>query len=109
MGCVGPVELWLQHKLAHPQGVGFQCTLKVAAGSQDGKQLHGPYPKDAFDFLVVTAAHEGNAHFWRIPWAALEDHGCLEAMNITVHLPEGVGRRAMSNNTSLWTREYYLL
>ena len=109
VGCVGPVDARLQHKLAKPSGVGFQCTLHVHAGSQNGKQLRGPYPKDAFDFLVVTAADEGNAHFWRIPIAALEAHGCLEAMNITVHLPEGVGRRASSDNTSLWTREYYLL
>ena len=109
VGCVGPVDARLQHKSAKPTGVGFQCSLEVKAGRQNGKRLTGPYPKDAFDFLVVTAAHEGNAHFWRIPWAALEDNGCLEAMNITVHLPEGVGRRAMSNNTSLWTREFYLL
>ena len=109
VGCVGPVDARLQHKLANPQGVGFQCTLHVMAGSQNGKRLTGPYPKDAFDFLVVTAAHESNAHFWRIPIAALEANRCLEAMNITVHLPEGVGRRAIANNTSLWTREYYLL
>ena len=109
VGCVGPVDARLQHKLAHPHGVGFQCPLQVSAGKQNGKRLRGPYPKDAFDFLVVTAADEDEAHFWRIPWAALEDNGCLEAMNITVHLPEGVGRRAIANNTSLWTREYYLL
>ena len=99
----------LQHKLAHPAGVGFGCSLQVGAGRQNGNQLTGPYPEDAFDFLVVTAAHDDEAHFWRIPMAALEAHGCLEAMGITVHLPEGVGRRASSNNTSLWTREYYLL
>ena len=105
----GPVDARLQHKLAQPSGVGFQCPLQVWAGAQNGKRFKGPYPKDAFDFLVVTAVDEGKAHFWRIPMAALEANGCLEAMNITVHLPEGVGRRAMATNTSLWTREYYLL
>ncbi len=109
VGCVGPVDARLQHKSAQPNGVGFGCTLQVKAGSQNGKQFKGPYPDDAFDFLVVTVAHEGNAHFWRIPMAALLAHRCLEAMSITVHLPEGVGRRARSDNTSLWTREYYLL
>ena len=108
VGCVGPVDARLQHKLAHPAGVGFQCTLQVKGGMQNGKQLTGPYPKDAFDFLVVTAVDEGKAHFWRIPMAALEANGCLDAMNIIVHLPEGVGRRANASNTSLWTREYYL-
>ena len=109
VGCVGPVDARLQHKLAQPNGVGFQCTLRVMAGKQNGKELTGPYPKDAFDFLVVTAADDDEAHFWRIPMAALEAHGCLEAMKIRVHLPEGLGRKAYANNTSLWTREYYLL
>ena len=107
VGCVGPVDARLQHKSAQPNGVGFGCTLQVKAGSQNGKQFKGPYPDDAFDFLVVTVAHEGNAHFWRIPMAALEAHGCLEAMKIRVHLPEGLGRKAYANNTSLWTREFY--
>ncbi len=108
MGCVGPVDARLQHKSAKPDGVGFGCPLQVKAGKQNGKQLLGPYPVDAFDFLVVTA-DDDEAHFWRIPMAALEAHGRLEAMTITVHLPEGVGRRASSSNTSLWTREFYLL
>ena len=108
VGCVGPVDARLQHKLAYPHGVGFQCTLYVCAGSQNGKPFKGPYPEDAFDFLVVTAVDEGNAHFWRIPMAALVAHRCLDAMKIVVHLPEGLGRKAIANNTSLWTREYYL-
>ena len=85
--------------------VGFLAALCESAGSQTIR----PYPKDAFDELVVTVFEGHKAHVWVIPAFVLEAQNCFRSddcagvTGMHVYLP------GTEQATQVWgfTTEYY--
>lgn len=119
-------ETRLQFKTAHAlRGkAGFQVNMNTSSGKDlDGRQLKAPYPRNAFDVLVVVwfvGDGDGVAHFWRIPADVLAAHGILSDADLCagkkcfyVHGVPGVGQapqegQICGRKVDLWSREFYV-
>ena len=99
---------------------GLRASLVTSAGTdEDGKRLKGPYPANAFQFLIVAHKSEGGYHFWRIPSPELEKRGYFltpekpDKKCLYVYAPpeKGIGKQPDPEariQADTWTEKYYI-
>ena len=99
---------------------GLKANLVTSTGTdEDGNRLTGPYPVNAFQFLIVAHKSEGGYHFWRIPSPELEERGYfltptkLGKKGLYVYAPpeKGIGKQPdpeAPKQADTWTEKYYI-